>query len=449
MLDDLHIQRYAIPFKIPGSQWERQVLHYFCVRGAKDLSGWTSSDFYHRTVLQMSQNEVVVRNALLALGSFHLDLARQRVGEKDETAIVPSTRSLAQYNKAVRQLRRYIARRECPSRAIVMMCCALFYSVENICGNYNAATEHLQGGLQILQGCSNQGPVRKASDDPEQPSEIVGSLAEEFVRMDFQASVFQNSRLPTLLPQDHLPMVFHSLDQAQITLDNLKHRLLRFLIKNEDLRNIPGEDLPQPVVQEKLHLLRQYQLWFDTLENLEVQNGIEGHLISAALELHYRYTRIYLLSSFPEDGSFFSDESGKKEAERILELAEKLSEDGRNKAPTAPSFCSEMGVVVPLATMALRTFDTAIGERAILLLDACGRREGPLDSRMLVKVVKKINTLRVERKASSTVVRRFRVADSSTSMEVGDKELPQDPMHVAAFDIVARNGKQRGPLNVY
>ena len=424
----MHIQRYVISFKVPGSQWERQVLHYFCVRGAKDLSGWTSSDFYRRTVLQMSQNQGVVRNALLALGSFHLDLARQRIDDKDETIFVPSTSSLAQYNKAVRQLRRYIARTEPPSRAVVMMCCALFYSVENICGNYLAANEHLQGGLQILQGSFNQGATHRSSFDPEQPSEIMDSLAEEFLRMDFQASIFENSRLPILLPEELLllrePMVFHNLDQAQITLDNLKHRLLRFLITNEDLRKTPGEDLPELVVQGKLHLLHQYNLWFYALEEVEVQDGSDGQLIATALELHYRYTRIYLLSSFPEDGSVFSDESGKKEAERILELAERLSEDGRNKAPAVPSFCSEMGVVVPLAIMAFKTFDTATGEQAVHLLEACRRREGPIDSRMLVKVVKKINMLRVQRKVSSaaaTAVRSVKVADSSTSVQAGAK----------------------------
>jgi hypothetical protein len=44
------ISRYAIPFKVPGSQKDRQVLHYYCVQGSGELAGWFNLDFWSRVV---------------------------------------------------------------------------------------------------------------------------------------------------------------------------------------------------------------------------------------------------------------------------------------------------------------------------------------------------------------------------------------------------------------
>lgn len=79
---------YAIPFKIPGSQKDRRLFHYFCVEVSTHLSGYGSlgSSFWSNLVLQCSQHESVVRQAVLALSSAYLDYTR-----KDEDDTVTGT----------------------------------------------------------------------------------------------------------------------------------------------------------------------------------------------------------------------------------------------------------------------------------------------------------------------------------------------------------------------
>ncbi|EEY16960.1 conserved hypothetical protein [Verticillium alfalfae VaMs.102] len=69
------IKAYSIPFRMPGSQRDRQLLHYFCVQGANEFAGFVPNEFWSRTALYASQNETIVRQSLIALSALHLDLS--------------------------------------------------------------------------------------------------------------------------------------------------------------------------------------------------------------------------------------------------------------------------------------------------------------------------------------------------------------------------------------
>lgn len=83
---------YAIPFKIPGSQKDRRLFHYFCVQVSTHLSGYGSlgSSFWSNLVLQCSQHESVVRQAVIALSSGHLDYMNDEVQTTTGTYISQS-----------------------------------------------------------------------------------------------------------------------------------------------------------------------------------------------------------------------------------------------------------------------------------------------------------------------------------------------------------------------
>lgn len=48
----LSIASYSIPFRVPGSKRDREMLHYFCSQAAIEISGFMSAEFWTRTVLQ-------------------------------------------------------------------------------------------------------------------------------------------------------------------------------------------------------------------------------------------------------------------------------------------------------------------------------------------------------------------------------------------------------------
>lgn len=91
---------YSLPFKIPGSQNDRQLFHYFCVHASQDLAGFSCGalDFWGQFVLECSHDEPVVRGALIAIASAHRKFVTK---EAPADGIV---NPMKEYNKAIRRL---------------------------------------------------------------------------------------------------------------------------------------------------------------------------------------------------------------------------------------------------------------------------------------------------------------------------------------------------------
>lgn len=419
----LEITAYAIPFQIPGSQKDRQMLHYFCVQGSRDLSGYLSSDFWSRVVLQYSHTEPAVRHALVALNSIHIEFAtlepqscpqRHGAGHQVET--------LLQYNRAVRQLRRYLSTTIQPSIRVALICCALFYCFESVRGDYDSAREHLRSGLVMLEAARAGGREDKRSCHPDD----LGQLAQIFSRLDLQATLFDDARTPVLeltSAEERCgdtfvvsSLMFSDLAEAQVTLDRLQNQLFNFITRNNHCKFVSAEDLPESIVKEKVELQKQFRRWSVALDefcelqtqskpvrrhlhgskdNLMIQQGI------AVLKLHHRVAQMFLLAGFPEDSSTFGA-SPNPDADFILELAESLihseqrSHLGAASTSSTPSrsFSAEMGIVAPLFLLAMKCHDPQISERAVSLLAASNRREGLIDAQMVLGIVQQVATLK-------------------------------------------------------
>ena len=151
----LNVTAYSIPFHIPGSQSDRLILHYFCVYGAPELSGYGAMGlpFWNDTLLRLSHDSAVVRQAVIALSCAHLSFSTSAL-ESDSEAKRDWTKqheaeALQQYNKAVGRLRRHLADEQQYSAKVALVCCVIFHCFENACGNFDTALTHLRNGLAI------------------------------------------------------------------------------------------------------------------------------------------------------------------------------------------------------------------------------------------------------------------------------------------------------------
>ncbi len=252
----LRIASYAIPFQVPGSQKDRQMLHYFCVQGAADLSGHLPSKFWTRLVLQRSHDEPAVRHAVVTLSSMHMDHTTSgdacSRGSHEDPGVL--------YNRALRSLRRYLnggknshPERQ-PSPTVPLVCCVLFYCFEGARGNLDAALQHLRSGVMILNGQKATALHKTVIDSADQ--EDMDVLEQVLYRLDLQATMFDDKRTPLLqaTPQDTVPPGggFSTPDEAQAALTKLQNWLCRFLIANEKCKFWPAEELPRSVAEEKL-----------------------------------------------------------------------------------------------------------------------------------------------------------------------------------------------------
>lgn len=86
----LSITNYSLPFRVQGSQGDRQMLHYFFAQGSSDVSGFLSSDFWTRALPQQIQHDYVIRQALVALSSLHLDYVTEAAPGVDTREWKPS-----------------------------------------------------------------------------------------------------------------------------------------------------------------------------------------------------------------------------------------------------------------------------------------------------------------------------------------------------------------------
>lgn len=442
----LDISSYAIPFQVPGSQLDRHLLHYFCIKGAVDLSGYMSFEFWTRIILQRSHDQVAVRQAVIALSSLHLSEKTKFEGPHGEDSICEEPILL--YNKALRSLRRYLnagaALTERVSPAVALICCALFYCFEGARGNTNAALRHLQSGLMILkvERAKESGSGRSQMESIADSENII-LLEQLFYRLDLQATMFDDARKP-LLPftparttADGLNTSLGNLstvDEAQEALTNLQNWALSFLISNEEMKFWSKQDLPHHIVLEKQQIAENCTRWTREFEILRQkldlyqpeEHGHSSHqyILSlshatnnshfkpiepiqnpafALLRIHYLILRLLLDSSLPYDPTVFVTSAStehRSAIDAILDLATSLlSSDSDGSVPqvSSPTISAEAGIIPPLFLLAMKSGDPIVVKRALALLTASNRREGLYDSKIVVGIAERIMVLEKER----------------------------------------------------
>jgi hypothetical protein len=393
---------YNIPFKIPGSQSDRQSFHYFCVQGAPDLSGYSTSNFWTHNVLQYSQHEPLVRRALIALSSIHREYAETSYPVSECRDFNPLV--IQEYNKAVRQLRKYMAATTNPSKILILTCCVLFYCFENARGDYEAAMGHLHAGLSILQDwIAEKGGNSFSTVEPNSAGDL-HSLTQLLARLDMQVTLFTDDRLPylCLVSSDEtsgkiscVPREFNELIEAQESLDKLQNWLSRFLILNSPYKFEPLGDVPTVIVNEKKVLESQFTRWSTAMATF-IETRLAGHKSEESrikvLVMVHRIMLVLLRDSLTTNGS--TSNKSNTEYDEIVTLAESVLGDteasGRRGRGT---FSVESGVIGPLYLLLAKCRDHQLRSRAVSLLAASPRREGLIEGKVVVNIVERLMKL--------------------------------------------------------
>lgn len=396
------ISSYAIPFKVPGSQHDRQILHYFSVQGSYEVAGWFNADFWTRTVFQQSHRDPVVRHALISLGMLHLNYTTTHVSEPNTAG----SDTLRQYGKALRTLRRRLGKVDSEAKRTALTCCILFYCVEAALGNEIAATSHLENGLSLL-----------ASIDPGERTEEFSALERVLEGLDLQATLFDDERKPRL---DLMPDInrgncstdatsagaFCNLDEAHRALVILQNQLFHFLTENTPYKSHTIDSLPANLLLQKRDLLERFTSWsnqFDHLKNTNSQD--EGTVCGIQISLIHWQTSVMLLEAdYPANDSVFNATSDPR-TEEVLNLADNLLEHtGRNGKPASTrsnvrrNLSCENGIVAPLFMLAMKCTAEHVCDRATVLLAASQRREGLYDAQNMVAAIQQFVTARQRKK---------------------------------------------------
>ncbi|KAG8672461.1 hypothetical protein FPOAC1_005734 [Fusarium poae] len=379
----LSITSYSIPFKVPGSQRDRQLLHYFCVQGATEISGFLSSDFWSEIVLRESHQDSALRQALVAMSSLHLDYITSDPAERQAASV----ETLDNYGKAIPQ-------------------------------------QHLNNGLQLLKS-SSMHPAKAEKDD-------IRALRTIFERLDMQASFFQDDRVPILsLPEwekhkpDYDALVpkarFSTLQEAHESLVKLQSWLYSFIDRNVDFHDAGIEFLSSVVLDEKAALVTAYNSWSYAFENSQLTEKHNDDIVYGRrfLLVHFRICQMIVDSKFPINEEVFGA-SPNPAAHRILDLAETLLDytTKLNSSPNATqtprrNFSLESGVVAPLFALAFKCSDESVATRAAHMLSMSQRREGLYDAQTMAMILNHLRRSRDKERNVETEIESIDVTASA------------------------------------
>ncbi|ESU09871.1 hypothetical protein FGSG_03361 [Fusarium graminearum PH-1] len=380
----LSITSYSIPFKVPGSQRDRQLLHYFCVQGASEISGFLTSDFWSEIVLRESHQDSTLRQALVAMSSLHLDY----ITSDPVTSQVASIETLDNYGKAI-----------------------------------HTAQQHLSNGLELLKSISRHSTQMEKAE--------MKGLKTIFERLDMQASFFQDDRVPILsLPhwETHkteydalVPKTsFSTLQEAHKSLIKLQSWLYSFINKNADVYKAGTESLSSVVLDEKAALVAAYNSWSYAVENFQLAEAHDEHTKYGLrfLLVHSKICQMIVDSKFPVNDEIFGA-SPNPAAHEILDLVETLL-DYTTKLNSSPSatqtprrnFSLESGVVAPLFALALKCSDESVATRAAQMLSLSQRREGLYDAQTMAMI---LTHLRKSRDGEKKVKAELEISEAATS----------------------------------
>jgi hypothetical protein len=215
-----------------------------------------------------------------------------------------------------------------------------------------------------------------------------------FVRMDFQVMTFRDRRRAKYRTKafPKIPVLFTSINEARLYWDLVIRRVFHWHTAAHptgsttlDYADVNCHLIPKGTTpaQEAIEELRDfqevtkdwYQAFLPIFERTRSCPGTKDHLAASSLMLGYFSSR-FEISSEP------------RYYHRVVELAREILEtDGRSAVPGKAVFTFETMVVIGLLVVATTCPEVDVCRQAIALLSKHPRREGLLDSMMVVKIV--------------------------------------------------------------
>ena len=402
---------------------EQRCLLFFRTRTAAIFAGYCDSGFWDRVVLQVSSTEPAVRHAVVALGSLHEYLDSQTSVIKYDLQHQSLQFSLQQYTKAIASLHQSLSARTRLPIEVVLICCALFISIESLQGNYTTIARHLLSGSSILSDWLS-------TNDQKTSSLVRNELLPIFIRLNIQVKTLVEYPFPPLNLDDaksnSLPKCFSNLQDARASLYTQMNRILDFIQTDETfLYKTP--DLPDHILsevfasaeeqnrdetfrfsprrstaeigaahEEKSRMLGILEGWKAVFDAFILQSSSQmgrrelGGVI--LLQIHYISAWIAISTCHSRLQSVF--DAYKPQFEKIVSLAKSLVAAGDTEGSYfgKTNFWVDMGVIGPVYLAATRCRDPYVRREAVEIL-RLPRREGAWDSEATAKVADRIIAL--------------------------------------------------------
>lgn len=402
----------ASSFKpFPGNTQERRIFHRFQYCTVPAFAGGSEAGFWTQLVLKVGQEEPVVRNAIIALGTLHEDY-QDRAGKYSSQVVQNQDQSFRHacnlYGRALRELNQ---RLNVPSRTnakLAIIASILFTCFEVLRRNNMAAVIHYQQGLREL---TRQMNLPKGDDSSltvystdqqsgsaapfrEIPEDEFDELLRVFARYDIQACTFSKDRaerlftnvgqVPRVLPTDL------TLSQVRNHLDNLLVSVYQ-LIKS-DLRMYrywKTELVPLEWRCQRQEAVDVFDAWIEALDGFfqSQASRLRPAEIKSLLGLRLQIkTAVIMLKVSIDCGPESTFDAYRADFEDMVSQVEQMTTalgmaEAKPLEVECTPFTMELGIVHPLFFIACKCRDWDLRRRAIAQLKRAGKEgvwEGPI-----------------------------------------------------------------------
>ncbi|KAH8433326.1 Zn(II)2Cys6 transcription factor [Aspergillus melleus] len=414
---------------------EAESFVYFRDHTSQEAKGWFASAIWQRLILPLAHREFAVMHAAVGVGAMH----RSTRGQSPSLRLpgcMESHRSfaLAQYVKAIRQLRERLYRFEHDRQnpEIALVACLLFVCLEMLQGNRLGVLVHLQNGLRVLASIPSQ--VRRIDNGEHQCLLVtrerptgVEQITEILVQLDVDSTAFGErapafriaSALDSPGPGRLLPSRFSDLLEARHFLGCLTSRAHHI---RGNLLSLSGQfcrDSPRDaawrccmefagirMLRASQHaalfanmrtLERDLAHWLDAFQHL-TQSSSDDTQSCTFLEIQF-HSVFLQLTTCHNDRETYCDQFAST-FQRIVDLCSLLIDDTARS--TGPTFVLDSGLIPSLYITAIKCRQREIRHRASSLLSRYSCQEGMWEPALMGHFVHEVSRLEEEAARSAT-----------------------------------------------
>lgn len=409
-------QPISISKPFQGTTQERRIFHRFQYCTVPAFAGGSETGFWTKLVLKVGQEEPVVRNAIIALGTLHEDYQERRGQYSPKLNADESYRhALKLYGGALRELHR---RLDVPSQTnakLAIIASILFACFEVLRRNNMAAVVHYQTGMRALIGqmslptgdetsltpySSNQ---RSKATFREIPQDELDEILRVFARYDIQACTFSKDHAEPLSTHvGHVPRVLPTnltLSQVRNHLDNLLVSVYQ-LVKS-DLRMYrywKADSVPIDWQIRRQEAIGTFDSWMEALEDFfQSQARTLSHkdirsLLGLRLQMR---TAVMMLKTCMDCGPETTFDAFQDDFEDMVSKVEHMTTtlgmpEARPLEVELIPFTMELGIIHPLFFVACKCRDWDLRRRAVSQLRRAGKEgvwEGPIMAVLAQRII--------------------------------------------------------------
>jgi hypothetical protein len=381
---------------LTGTYEDKKCFNFFQLQTSSQLSGHFDAGFWTCSLLQISRSEPIVWHSVLAFSKLHEQYTVSYDQRKFQLSKCGYRFALEHYNESVAGMAGALTDLS-HSTEVILVNCIVFIGLELLLHNTEGAMAHLRCGLQVLRAWRE----RKSNSSWDRSASHSGLMERHLLPMFGHMNLHASAMYGSLgMPQPEYLTVrkvkrygsFKDLVQARGVLLDIMNEGLQLAGHATALGKSPSKD--RKAFEQKQSLISRSRGWeiafgaFLSEPSMKYLSLEDSQKVSL-LWIKHKTASIWISNSLCKDETSFDNYV--TDFDDIISRAESVFEKELDllKGEEYANFSVQMQVI-SLHYTTVKCRNPSIRRRALALLERCSRAEGFWDSKMVIKIAKRV-----------------------------------------------------------